>query len=288
MHSTTSLLALACAALASFARASPLDKRLVEVDGFYNPTSNGGRWLTLARNTYPEGLGEPINVVVSSDSDGLIMTDTGFFDWSQSIQFSGECLGSTGSGAKQAANLGDGLGFINQTILLRENFGDLSVGTCRETVQGGYHYRVWRQNGTEANSGAWFLAASEEEPLAQQHMITDNGYDIGRDQVVSRATVAGGTISPLTNRTFVTTVTNVSGQGYFADVTTSEINHGISTDGIVAVLTVKITSNGTQPNIAIGASGPTGAKIGSASSVFPISQVATLGLFSLLALGLLL
>lgn len=38
------------------------------------------------------------------------MTDTGFFDWSFSINFSGECLGQS-DGAKQAANLGDGLGF---------------------------------------------------------------------------------------------------------------------------------------------------------------------------------
>lgn len=38
------------------------------------------------------------------------MTDTGFFDWGFSIDFSGECLGQS-DGAKQAANLGDGLGF---------------------------------------------------------------------------------------------------------------------------------------------------------------------------------
>lgn len=63
----------------------------------------------------------------------------------------------------------------NQTTLLRENFGDPAFGTCRETFDGGFHYRVWRQNGTEANSGAWFLAASEEYNLTLQHDIVPNG-----------------------------------------------------------------------------------------------------------------
>lgn len=68
-------------------------------------------------------------------------------------------------------------------------------------------------------------------------------YDLGRDEVVRRATVAGGTTSPITNRTYEVTAQNASGPGYFANVTTSEINHGIATDGIVAVLTVRVTSD---------------------------------------------
>ena len=31
------------------------------------------------------------------------------------------------------------------------------MGTCWESIRGGHHFRAWRQNGTEANSGAWFL-----------------------------------------------------------------------------------------------------------------------------------
>lgn len=77
-------------------------------------------------------------------------------------------------------------------------------------------------------------------------------YDTGRDDVVKRATVEGGTKSPLTNRTFVTTVANASGIGYYANVSTSEINHGVATDGVVAILTVKVTSNGSIPDQVIG------------------------------------
>ena len=58
-----------------------------------------------------------------------------------------------------------------------------------------------------------------------------------------RATVSGGTKSPVTNRTFETTASNASGPGYFANVSIDEINHGIATDGVVAVLNVKVTSD---------------------------------------------
>ncbi|GAA5989414.1 hypothetical protein JCM5350_000695 [Sporobolomyces pararoseus] len=290
---TTTFLALFTTTLAALASASPLhNKRMTEIDGYYNPTEGGGRWLTLARNTYPEGLGEPINVVVSADSDPLLMTDTGFFDWSFSINFSGECLGQS-DGAKQAANLGGGRGFLNQTILLRENFGDTVLGTCKETIDGGQHYRVWRQNGSLADSGAWFLAASSEGDLASQHMILPNGYDTGRDAVVERATIEGGTKSPLTNRTFVTTVANASGPAYFGNVSIDEINHGVATDGIVAILTVKVTSNGSIPDQVIGPQGVVkGQTLGTSSSGASLSslvsmQVIAISLFSLFAFGLL-
>ncbi|GAA5983077.1 hypothetical protein JCM10908_000148 [Rhodotorula pacifica] len=261
-RSTPVACALALTLTASAVLANPitaLEKRASPTweGGYYNPTSNGGQWLTDARDTYPPGLGEPINLVISAESDGVLMFDEGFFDYSQSLQFSGECLGQTG-GLRQAANLGDGNGMHNQSTLLRENFGDPAFGTCLETFNGGYHYRVWRQNGTQANSGAWFLAASKEYNLSMQHDITPNGYDVGRDEVVRRAIVSGGTKSPITNRTFETTVRNASGPGYYANISTSQINHGVATDGIVAILTVKVTGNGSAPTLTVASSASQG------------------------------
>lgn len=52
----------------------------------------------------------------------------------------------------------------------------MTYGVCKESANGGFHYRVWRQNGTDADTGAWFLAASEEEDLSNNHMIVDNGF----------------------------------------------------------------------------------------------------------------
>ena len=63
----------------------------------------------------------------------------------------------------------------NQTDLLRENFGDVTYGVCRESADGGFHFRVFPQVGPEADSGAYFTAASEEQSLSQNHMIVPNG-----------------------------------------------------------------------------------------------------------------
>lgn len=167
--------------------ASPaLSRRAAPVEGFYNASS----WLTLAENTYPEGLGEPINAVVSAnsgacakgswrwvhgeltrvDADAFVLTDEGFMDWAVSVEFAGECLGQEG-GSKQKADLGDGNGLVNQTGLLRYDYGDPTFGTCKETIQGGNHFRYWIQNGTTANSGARFLALSVEMNLTLNHDV---------------------------------------------------------------------------------------------------------------------
>lgn len=77
-------------------------------------------------------------------------------------------------------------------------------------VPGGQHFRGWRQNGTDANTGAWFLACvclfrnpniastyltnfwvqksvSEEKYLAAGHIIVDDGYNKGRDWLVEKS-----------------------------------------------------------------------------------------------------
>ena len=66
-----------------------------------------------------------------------------------------ECLGIH-LGDPQTANLGDGNGNVAQTMELRENlqFG----GTCGESLNGGNHLRMFRQNGTNHNTSALFLA----------------------------------------------------------------------------------------------------------------------------------
>jgi hypothetical protein len=68
-----------------------------------------------------------------------------------------ECLGAH-LGDPQSANLGDGHGWVNQTLELRQDYGNPDVGTCWESLVGGNHLRLFRQNGPSANSGALFLA----------------------------------------------------------------------------------------------------------------------------------
>lgn len=51
-----------------------------------------------------------------------------------------ECLGIH-LGAPQSANLGDGNGAVNETVELRQDFGDAAAGTCLESLIGGNHLR---------------------------------------------------------------------------------------------------------------------------------------------------
>ena len=56
---------------------------------------------------------------------------------------------------------------VNQTDVMRWNYGDPTLGTCKETVEGGNHFRYWVQDGPTGNSGAIFLATSYELPVAR-------------------------------------------------------------------------------------------------------------------------
>ena len=58
-----------------------------------------------------------------------------------------ECLGQH-YGDYQMANLGDGQGNVTELEVLRWNYGDIYIGTCKETFNGGLHLRYWRQNNT--------------------------------------------------------------------------------------------------------------------------------------------
>ena len=51
-----------------------------------------------------------------------------------------ECFGIH-LGNPQSANLGDGNGWVNQTVELRQDYGESAFGTCLESLTGGNHFR---------------------------------------------------------------------------------------------------------------------------------------------------
>ena len=55
---------------------------------------------------------------------------------------------------------------VNQTAVIRWDYGNVELGTCQETIEGGNHFRYWIQNGPDANTGAIFMAVSYEMPIA--------------------------------------------------------------------------------------------------------------------------
>jgi hypothetical protein len=130
--------------------------------------------------------GEPLNVIISGASDPFILTDEGFVAYARSIGYAKECMGLH-IGNIHLANLGDGDGRKPEALLFRQHYRIPGWGTCWESIAGGQHFRAWRQNGTESNSGAWFLGASKEEDSRRHHTIVANGWNLGRDWLVEQA-----------------------------------------------------------------------------------------------------
>lgn len=130
--------------------------------GWVDPHKRGGSMLDLVGN----GLREPINVILSGHSDPIILSDAGLRDYVRTIGFSFECL-DLHLGGLQRADLGDGHGWMTEMFEFRqtESWGAPGrwIGACWETFRGGNHFRAWKQNGTHADTGAWFLAVSMEK-----------------------------------------------------------------------------------------------------------------------------
>lgn len=85
------------------------------------------------------------------------------------------------------------------------------------------------------------MAVSIEKNATYSHMIESDGYDLGRDNLVSRANSSSGTSNA--GVSYKTSVQMVSG---LLPSGSAGINHGISVDGLVAVLTV--SASGSQRN----------------------------------------
>ncbi|KAG8969500.1 hypothetical protein FRC03_002361 [Tulasnella sp. 419] len=254
-----------------------LQRRDIPEYGFYDPhLLDNGHMLTEIPVTYPMGLGEPLNVIISARSDPAVLQDRedqgGLRNYFLSLQFSGECLGQS-LGTEQAANLGDGNGSRNETAVMRHNYGDPYLGSCKETIEGGNHFRYWTQNGKDANSGAIFMAASVELPIAQGHDIIRNGYNLARDWIVANATHANfanpNPLSVYTPDPAVVSASSVSIESVSsiqAIQATSTLTNVTVTDslGAVMVMTSTITPTLTTPaatptqSITLNRSGGTG------------------------------
>ncbi|KAH0831963.1 hypothetical protein J3R83DRAFT_12852 [Lanmaoa asiatica] len=223
MFSVLSFLALFSAALAvpfpfkwiSWNAQSPLQPSNFRVEppkdeiGWADPRTLGGRFIDFTTPRY----GEPLNVIISNLSDPFVLTDEGFRWYYKSIGFSEECFGLH-YGHVHKADLGDGDGRKSEHILARGN-----------------HFRAWKQNGTEVNTGAWFLGVSKEQDSTKHHMIVPNGYNIGRDLLVQSA-VSGSSWKG------ISWVTDVEWREGLVEPGFEGINHAIAQDGRIAVLTV--------------------------------------------------
>lgn len=194
--------------------------------GWADPRDGGGRMLSYATKR----KGEPLNVIISGLSDPYVLELEGLKSYSKSIGFSSECFGLH-YGGYQSADLGDGEGRKDQHYIARQSYFDTIYGPCWESIIGGHHFRAWKQNGTDATTNAWFIAASKELFIGKQHMIAPDGYNVGRDWLVERA-VKGGQWE---DDSWIAEVEWVEG---LLEPGSDGINHAIPQDGKVALLTV--------------------------------------------------
>ncbi|KAF7297599.1 hypothetical protein MKEN_01382700 [Mycena kentingensis (nom. inval.)] len=128
-----------------------------------------------------------------------------------------------------------------------------------ETIKGGNHFRYWIQDGSSGNSSAIFLATSAEKPIAQQHDIIDDGYNLGRDWVIGNITGSPINTTALTNASTFEGTTTWAGYVYSSKISyvsrllanSSEgVNHADhvpvggrnAVDGLVAVVEVMIAT----------------------------------------------
>ncbi len=202
--------------------------------GFVDPRIYGGTSFDLVGN----GEHEPLNVIISSLSSPAILTRKGFQSYCRSLDFDRECLGLHAGGAQKAYI--DPRGWRDQEFLYRQVYTPLDhvFGTCIESLVGGNHIRAWQQQG----SGAWFLATSKEMDASKNHMIVPDGYNVGRDILVSLAMGKGDGNTSFMGTRYHTDVTFVAG---LMPPGMQGVNHDIAVDGLTAVLTVSIVSDGT-------------------------------------------
>ncbi|KAH9970857.1 hypothetical protein BGW80DRAFT_528472 [Lactifluus volemus] len=118
---------------------------------------------------------------------------------------------------------------------LRKDYGNPNIGSCWESPVGSNHLRMFRQNGFEANTGALFLAVSEEDNVFDGHNITEDGYNRGRDSLVQDALRVN--LKRYRSINYHITAKCISGM---IPPGSDGINQGIAIDGVVTLLTVTV------------------------------------------------
>ncbi|KAG6919238.1 hypothetical protein DXG01_008034 [Tephrocybe rancida] len=118
--------------------------------------------------------------------------------------------------------------------------------------------RRYKGETTSDTGGAVFMAVSYEMPLAKQHDIIPDGYNLGRDWLIGNITQSSIPTSQLTSASTYSGSTSANGYTYRSDIiyvsgllanSSDGINHNLTVavdginavDGLVAVLSVKIT-----------------------------------------------
>ncbi|WVW81565.1 hypothetical protein I302_103560 [Kwoniella bestiolae CBS 10118] len=207
-------------------------------EGFDNPALYGGSMLTYTLWTTPANLGEPLNIIISNQSHPRVleetMTEGGLYNYLEAAAFGAQCFGLH-MGDKQQSNLGDGNKNQTQRSILRyQYFHNHFLGTCLESIYGGNHIRVFKQETT----GAYFLSSSAEMDSSMNHKLGMNAYDAG--SFIGETSKRGWRYRTKVEYVDDLVPANRTKWNHYTGV---QAVGGEVSDGLVAVLTVQVTKD---------------------------------------------
>ncbi|KAG7445563.1 uncharacterized protein BT62DRAFT_969236 [Guyanagaster necrorhizus] len=246
--------------LASFILSKEISERGVPSAGYYNPADSGGSMLTVVPQTHPDGQREPVNAIISGNSDQAVLAqqsmDRGLMNYFPAVAISATGTNQHTSNSQQVDS---GDSNENETAVMQYNYGDPALGSCTESFKRDDHFQYWVQNSSEADSGAIFLAISYKTSSSDQHNIIENRYNLGCNYVLGSSNTSKIPTLSLTGSTSFSGSLSSQGYTYKTDIiyvmgllpnTSIGINYNQSVsndsavntaDGLITVFNVSIT-----------------------------------------------
>lgn len=202
--------------------------------GYMSPWSVGGNMTTFPRQDGTKGT--PFNLIISNKSDIAINQEFEFTHYFHSLGYEDNVEYKNTLPRSMQANVGGSNFPITSTEF------EWYSPDCKNPQLACLQFIYWPQQGARNDYGARFITAAMANSSAEGVKVIDNGYDLARDQIVSRATL-NSTSAPIrdnTNRTqaFKTTVV-FNDTELLANISATDLQSGIGTDRRVPILLVE-------------------------------------------------
>ncbi|KAI3481464.1 hypothetical protein L1887_56011 [Cichorium endivia] len=134
----------------------------------------------LTGNT-ASGLGEPLNVIVSGQSDSGVLSQDGFEEFSRALYFSpGSCLNISQGGYQDRPTWAMATEPSRRPTSCATTSSRATAAPVSSRSRAATISATGSRTAPPANSGAIFIAASVELNATLNHAIAPNGYDDGR------------------------------------------------------------------------------------------------------------
>lgn len=203
--------------------------------GYMSPWSKGGSMTTFPAGPQKETKGTPFNLIVSNKSDIVNDYEWDFTDFLFSLGYEHDFdYGKRLPGSMQA-NVGGSNITISDTIF------QWYSPDCKDPKLACLQISYWIQH-MGSKYGPRFITAAIANSSSEGIQVIENGYDLARDQIVSRATLnyTSELLRNNNNRTqaFKSTVV-FNDTELLANVSASDLRSNVGTDRRVPILLVE-------------------------------------------------